>query len=82
MVARYCFTWKHGFAIHPGSRQPFYSQLHPPPPPFQVKCQVGALLLGKLMIKTQGKNYLEVFFWQIPMVWREVLHSENDHVYS
>lgn len=37
---------------------------------------------GKTNDQNSGKKSLEVFFWQIPMVWREVLHSENDHVYS
>lgn len=67
-------------AIHPGSRQPFCSQLHPPPT-VSGKCQVGALLLGKLMIKTRGKKSLEVFLADTYGL-EEVLNSENDHVYS
>lgn len=79
MEARQYCTQKQ---INPVSMQPVYSHWHPRPPPFQRKCQVGAQLLGKLMIKTEENSTLQRLFWQIPIVWGGVQHGENDHVYS
>lgn len=82
MVAKYCCAQKQSLPINSGSTQPFYCPIAPSTSTILDKVSGWCSAAGKTDDQNSGKFYALEVSQKIPIVWREVLHSENDHVYS